>query len=123
MTRLTLPRAVSCMVFAAVLAGAAPALAVEGGSNISANSVRDAVIAMTVADAALPAAIAGRADAASVEAAASEAAGAMASMRQAPMRRARVAAYERRIRLARNDLDCSSLWCGRRAVLMLGVGF
>lgn len=125
MTRLTWLRAASAMVFAAAFASAAPAFATEGASTVSASAVRDAVIAMTVADAALPVAIAVRADAsAPVETmAAPEATGAMAAMRPVPMRRARVAAYDRRVRVARNDFGCSGPWCGRHVVLMLGVGF
>lgn len=117
MIRMTskLPSLVAAAVAASTLL-AAPVSALESAGGNSASSVRDAVIAMSVADAALPAAVA-------ATQAAPVAADAMAAMPVRAVRRARQIAYDRRIRLARSDLACSRIWCGHFPTLMLGIGF
>jgi len=124
MTRLNFLACSFGLIAAAALACATPVLASEN-SSLAVNPVRNAVIAMTVADAAPLAAVAVRSEprVAAETLGKPEATGAMAAMRPAPVRRARAVVYDRRVRIARNDFDgCSG--CGsRHAVLMLGIGY
>lgn len=114
------------MIVAAAIVGAAPVCASEVTTGVSESSVRDTVIAMSLADAALPVAVATRVESTSLVAALAkpEASGAMAAMRPGPARRARAVLAERPVRMARNDYGCPTYGCaGRPFVLMLGIGY